>query len=270
MRVYMRICVCVCMYAVLCRGKKRSVKTEPIYLTFDIDWAHDEIVAALLDRLERVGLPATVFITHNSKLLARMRANPLLELGIHPNFRPLLRRGAARPDDPAAIVCGLKELVPEAVSVRAHALIDGSDLRVLYAACGFTHDANVFVPWTAGLALTPYRCFSGLTRAPYFYEDDVHCLLVDEGRAESWRAGPLLDRPGLKIFNFHPIHLFLNTESLGRYEAARPFFQNPPALAAHVNPSADEGCAAFLDNLLNEAAYRGLGFGRIREIEAGS
>ena len=36
----------------------------------------------------------------------------------------------------------------------------------------------------------------------------------------------LLSRKGLKVFNFHPIHLFLNTNSLDLYEKARPFFKD--------------------------------------------
>ena len=37
----------------------------------------------------------------------------------------------------------------------------------------------------------------------------------------------------MKVFDFHPIHVFLNTESLNRYERARPFFQNPKELIKH-------------------------------------
>jgi len=34
----------------------------------------------------------------------------------------------------------------------------------------------------------------------------------------------LLQRKGLKVFDFHPIHVFLNTENIKRYEAARPHY----------------------------------------------
>ena len=37
-------------------------------------------------------------------------------------------------------------------------------------------------------------------------------------------------RPGLKCFDFHPIHVFLNTENLNRYERTRPIHQNPKEL----------------------------------------
>lgn len=43
----------------------------------------------------------------------------------------------------------------------------------------------------------------------------------------------LASRPGLKVFDFHPIHVFLNTESLDRYERTRPLHQNPKELIKH-------------------------------------
>lgn len=38
---------------------------------------------------------------------------------------------------------------------------------------------------------------------------------------------------GVKVFDFHPIHIFLNTESLDRYERTRPYHQNPSELIKH-------------------------------------
>ena len=40
-------------------------------------------------------------------------------------------------------------------------------------------------------------------------------------------------RGGLKVFDFHPIHVFLNTESLERYERTRALHHNPKELIKH-------------------------------------
>ena len=40
----------------------------------------------------------------------------------------------------------------------------------------------------------------------------------------------LLDAPGLVVFNFHPIHLYLNTFSLKQYEDAKPFYRDRQGL----------------------------------------
>ena len=43
----------------------------------------------------------------------------------------------------------------------------------------------------------------------------------------------IASRSGLKVFDFHPIHIFLNTESLERYERTRPIHHNPKELIKH-------------------------------------
>ena len=43
----------------------------------------------------------------------------------------------------------------------------------------------------------------------------------------------LLVREGLKVFDFHPIHVYLNTEDLSRYEQTRSLHHNPAELIKH-------------------------------------
>jgi len=57
-----------------------------IYLTFDLDWACDCVIEDTLLLLEHENVPATIFVTHDTPLLKRMRENPNIELGVHPNF----------------------------------------------------------------------------------------------------------------------------------------------------------------------------------------
>lgn len=61
-----------------------------IFLTFDTDWAHETYVNYTLDLLEQYNQPSTWFITNdfveNPKLLRRLIENPLVEIGLHPNF----------------------------------------------------------------------------------------------------------------------------------------------------------------------------------------
>lgn len=63
---------------------------QKIFLTFDIDWASDEVLEYCIDIVEKANIKATWFVTHETPLLGRLRANPNFELGIHPNFNPLL------------------------------------------------------------------------------------------------------------------------------------------------------------------------------------
>ena len=82
--------------------KTINVKNKPswdgkLFLTFDVDWCSDEVLSYTLDIVEKYDINSTFFITHQTALLDRMRENPKIELGIHPNFNPLLNKLAAKP-----------------------------------------------------------------------------------------------------------------------------------------------------------------------------
>lgn len=219
------------------------------YLTMDTDWASDEVLAFALDWFEAEAIPVTIFITHDTPLLARMRANPIFRLGIHPNFYPLLN---AKPDrgDYRETIAALKTLVPEAAVARSHGLVDAGLILNEFKAQGIKGDSNLFLPFSSGISPKPFRHYTGLKRLPYFYEDDAYCL-------EAVKASPedhlRLDPSGLKIFNFHPIHLFLNTESTARYDSSRAVHGDFAKLSDWVNLSADEGAFAFIKRLSTAA-----------------
>ncbi len=236
--------------------------TKTAYITLDIDWACDEVIADTLDLLDSLVLPATIFITHDTPLLERMRRNPRIVLGIHPNFCPLLQGRSAHPDY-HAVIHELKALVPEATCARSHALVDASPILVAFANQGFRNDMNLFIPFSSGIRLNPFRHYSGLQRIPYFYEDDAYCFETDKRSPE---AHLLEAGDGLKVFNFHPIHLYLNTESMTRYEQARPYFQDFPNLKQFVNPDTENGARAFLIRLAACAEANDYTFGQAADL----
>ena len=71
-----------------------------------------------------------------------MRAVKEFELGIHPNFNPLLdgKGGSAE-----YIIDQMLELVPEAVSVRSYSLVQSSRLHELFHRKGLIFDCNDFI-----------------------------------------------------------------------------------------------------------------------------
>lgn len=206
---------------------------DTIYCTFDIDWACDEVLAYTIDLVEEAGVCAKWFVTHDTPLLKRLRENPKFELGIHPNFNNIL---AAKPDtnngkSAEEIVDNLLALVPEATSVRSHSMAQSSALLQLFRDKGFTHDCNHFIPYHTGMELCPWSLWNGLIKVPYFWEDDVSALYGDDFGV----VVELTQRRGLKVFDFHPIHVFLNTERMERYEESRPYHRSPEKLLAYCN-----------------------------------
>jgi hypothetical protein len=121
---------------------------ETLYLTFDIDWACDGVLADTIDLVEEADVCATWFVTHDTPLLKRLRENPKFELGIHPNFNNIL---AGRPDptngkNAEETVVRLLSLVPEAKSVRSHSMTQNSTLLQIFFDKGLTHECNHFIP----------------------------------------------------------------------------------------------------------------------------
>jgi len=211
-----------------------------VFLTFDVDWAHDDVILDTIDLLEAADLSATWFITHDTPVLARLRQNPKFELGIHPNFNWLLAGDICNGKDPKEVVSWMMDLVPEAKCVRSHSMMQSSGLLDVFASAGLTHDVNHFIPASVGAELRPWTLWNGMTRVPYFWEDDIACIYESKGRNEPTVTDAARTGQGVKVFDFHPIHIFLNTEDLQRYERTRPIHQNPPALLEQRCP----GCGA--------------------------
>lgn len=207
---------------------------ETAFLTFDIDWASDEILNDTLDIVEEYDVCATFFVTHNTPVLNRIRQNCKFELGIHPNFNFLLSGTSENESNYLEVINNLMEIVPEAKSVRSHSLTQNSRLLDIFQKAGLTHESNHFIPYHSNIELRPWYHWNGLIRVPFGWVDDVHCLLGNEGNKYQQSQFDIgMQTKGLKVFDFHPIHVFLNTESLDRYENTRHVHQKPAELISH-------------------------------------
>lgn len=76
----------------------------------------------------------------------------------------------------------------------------------------------------------PYKHTKKLIKVPHFFEDDVRELYENE-----WDLKKYLNYKGVKVFDFHPIHIFLNSENMNRYNSAREYLQNFNELKKCVN-----------------------------------
>ncbi len=183
-----------------------------VVLTLDIDWAPECAIDWIAAHLVRRQVRATWFVTHMSPAIARLRDHPeLFELGIHPNFLPRSSHGAT----PAAVLNHCMGLVPEASSLRSHALVQSTPLLTLIAtSTPITVDVSLFLPYMPDIRAVDLRVGGrALLRLPYFWEDDVEMLQTDP----CWRLAPLLADSGLKVFDFHPIHVYLNESKIEHY-----------------------------------------------------
>lgn len=210
---------------------------DEICLTFDVDWAPDETIRPIIDLLESLSLRATFFATHESKLLNKL--NPeLFEVGIHPNFNNAQK-------DHSHIVRDLKMIYPNAVGQRSHSLHVSSRILKACAELGFLYESNIFLPFHEHIH--PVKRFRNLYSIPIFWSDDKHIELEDRFDSKMFFS----QQPGLKVLNFHPMHIFMNTWSEDHYASYKPYYQDPDSLKGLINRTKD-GAGTMFSTLVEE------------------
>ncbi len=196
-------------------------------LSVDVDWAHDSVLSDTIDIVVHANIKACFFITHPTKLLTRLRDNPLIELGLHPNFDPLLN--GDNKQSPQDILAEISSIVPEAKVLRSHSMTTSGRWLRFYKELGITHLSNYIM--YGDPQIHPFFQINDLVEAPVFFADDGllirrDMLMLDISTtpyfSKAWN--------GLQVYNFHPIHIFLNSETLDRYERSRPFHNKPDEL----------------------------------------
>lgn len=185
---------------------------KEVYLTFDLDWLADEYLSVTIDLLQKYELSATFFATHDSAALRELEGDSC-EIALHPNFD----KGNGKYDLNELIK--LKKLYPEAEGTRSHALFFSSRILGLLEDCGMRYESNIFL--MNHLGLQPTRRTQSVWSMPFNWSDDKHLELEE---SMSVKKLPDLNQKGLNIFNFHPVHLLLNTPNLDHYEKCKPDF----------------------------------------------
>lgn len=178
----------------------KIVRNEHL-ITIDVDWASDQDIWYAAKTLIDNHTKATWFITHNSPILKKIFGYPnLFEFGIHPNFCKESTHGK----DPRQVMEYLKEIVPNAQSVRTHRLVQSSDLlKMMREEYRILYDVSILLSKMPHIK--PCKFYFErerfITRIPYFWEDDVELFDPDKCldlHNEKYYLS------GLKIFNFHP------------------------------------------------------------------
>ena len=190
-----------------------------IFLTVDIDYSIDEVTHFTLDMIEKTNVEATFFTTHNTSLNKRILANPLFELGLHPNFNPLLEGNGSC--SAMEVACKTKSLNPNAVSIRSHSLTQSSKLLKIFYNMGLTHECNLYFPIGCGATCRPIQHISGLVSVPTCWSDYGDMIL-----AESIDVMSVLDCSPMAVYTFHPIHIMLNSSNINDYEKVKIFYHD--------------------------------------------
>ena len=228
-----------------------------LILTLDIDWAPDFMIDFVMERLVAKEVKATWFVTHSSPAVDRLRQWPdLFELGIHPNFLPNSTQGRTWED----VLAFCMDLVPEARSMRAHDLFQSTSLldTVIHTTPIMT-DLSLFLPYVS--LISPFEYYwnkRSLLRLPYYWEDDFEMVQPDVHWDFPTRYG---NGQGVRVFNFHPVHVFLNSPDMNNYRQYQQQGMKPGPEASRVD--ADEfvfpevGTGTMFDQVVDRLAEIG-------------
>jgi hypothetical protein len=163
-------------------------------------------------------------------------------------------------------------LVPEAKSVRTHALVQSTPiLQEIVRATPVRVDVSLYLPRVYAAPFTFDLDVGALTRVPYQWEDDFEMAQSSpvwdpSAIADDSSAAPL-------VVDFHPIHIFLNSAKFENYVALKAVRARlTDVTPADISPFVHRGIgtASAFDSALTYAEQteaRGL---LIRELDVGN
>lgn len=240
--------------------ERNSSCSKEMYLTFDMDWANDGVLDYFYKMICELQIDITLFVTHQTKWLDKFREDEHIELGIHPNFNFLLE-GEANSRNKNAVIEEINVIVPEASAVRSHSLVKSTALTYEFAKAGMKYELNYYIPPQNGLRVMPWE-FQNILQVPFMFEDDLY-LMERKKRCIDFYLSDYYDM--VKVFNFHPIHLYLNSENLERYQNAKVFYHDFEKLKAFRNTES-EGIENFFRQLIMRGRENNFQFKKISDI----
>ena len=197
-----------------------------IAITSDIDWAPEEIIQDTLDIFMHYKVKCTLFCTHDSSVVQKCDRD-LFEIAIHPNFNSNLFENIG--SSPLKKIENLLKLFPEARGVRSHSLTTSPVLSDLFCETGLKYESNYLIPYSKKIEI--FKLWNGLVNIPINWEDNIHFYY-------GYKFNDLkidLNKSLINVLNFHPIHIFLNTDKNETYEKAKVHYKNPKKLINFVN-----------------------------------
>lgn len=203
---------------------------DKLFVTSDIDWASDEVLGFTINLLEKYNTKCTFFATHQTDLITNLSSN--FEIGLHPNFNFLLQGDFRYGKNYVEVLDYYENLLGRKKSIRFHSLTINSYIKSEIAIREYEFLCNEFIPYTSNIELKPFIDFNNLISVPHYWEDDLCMNLKD-----AFDVDYIINKNGLKVLDIHPIHIFLNTENMKRYEKARPYFNDFKELKKFVNTS---------------------------------
>ena len=234
-------------------------------ITLDTDWAPDFVMEEVAEVLIKNKVKSTWFVSHKSKFIDQLSIySDLIELGLHPNYLPNSSHGQTS----AEILKTAQSIVPDSHIIRTHALVQSSHLLYEWVKdFGITADFSIFLRESANIE--PHIVYfedKPLIRCPFFWEDDTNTVVPDK----TWDfSDPRYHFSGLKIFNFHPMYIYLNCDVMDGYFTLKKIRYLPEITQAEMEPyiNYNKGTNTFFTDLVKYISKKGVSYKASEIIE---
>jgi len=184
---------------------------DEVVITLDIDWAPDYMIDFVADELRKRNIRATWFATHTNRVIKDLEIDPLFEVGIHPKGQSV--------DEVDKKIKERKVDFPSAISIRTHGLLQASSLRRIERLDhGLLIDSSTYLRGMPNISpFFTYYDGEPLFNVPFFWAEDGEFFTPNP----SFNITPIINTPGLKVLDFHPVHIYLNSPSMEPYNDAK-------------------------------------------------
>ena len=172
-----------------------------IVITSDVDFVSDDVLMEAYKGLEKI--PMTIFQTHHSKYLEKSFKENNWEAEIHPNFC----EGSTQGKTVAEVISFMSSIPSRNIGYRCHRYYTVNEIEEYYVEAGFKYISNVCTDLEL---IHPFVMRSGLVQYPIFMEDGGY--LKYHGVPKATDIIKKMQEEGIYVFNFHPIHLALNSK----------------------------------------------------------
>jgi hypothetical protein len=182
---------------------------DDILITLDVDWAPDFMIREVAELLRSSNVRSTWFVTHESEAIRDLEKDRRFEVGIHPCAH------TKTIDSMVKSIGELRRLFPSAISMRTHGLFHSSFLRkVERVDYGIEIDSSIYLREMPNIApFYTYYDRAPLLNVPFFWTEDGEMY----SPRPTFRAADKTSGPGLKVFTYHPVHIWLNSVTMNRY-----------------------------------------------------
>ncbi len=189
-------------------------------ITIDVDWASNELIHDVVNLLNERKLQSTFFITNQINFSSLNNH----ELAIHPNFEII--------GDEENTLKNIINLLPQnkTKGCRSHKLFNSSTIFQLYKKFGIEYDSNYYIP--SSKYSEPFLIdWADILEIPFFFADDAYY----ETKNNFVLSDIDIKDNGIKVFLFHPFHIFMNTYNVNDYNKHKNFYHDLDYLEKNKN-----------------------------------